>query len=159
MKTLLRFLALILIASTCHAQALRLMVVSNAAAFHGKFSGELGEELVISVYIENVGKESMTVVTSPKRTLNIDSLKAIYWYDLEGVGGRIVVPDPYALRPLLLKPGTLAKIDELRLPVSSLKKTLGQEHATMEVSYQIDESLAPWLHVWTGELKESVVLK
>jgi hypothetical protein len=159
MMTLLRFLVPLLVLSSCGAQELSLLVVTNAAAFHGDFSGKFGEELVVDVYLQNTGKEKVSVVTSPKRTFNLESLKTIYWYDLEGLGGRIVVPNPYILKPVVLPEGTIAKIDEFRIPITSIMKQLSRKHATLEVCYQIDKSVASWMPVWTGELKETAVIK
>ena len=150
----------LLFSAVGYSEELSLRLTSNAPAIHWAPTGGIPEVLKIEIYVENRATHDVTVLTAPKRVLNWNSFKAIYWYDLEGLGGQLIAPNPYKLRPIRVPKGALAMIDEIEIPVAEISKEIAaQEHVTFEVAYEIDPSVHPYLAVWTGKISAKIAIK
>lgn len=160
MKIILHIVVLLIGASIGYSSDLALRLVSNASGIHWSARNGLTEVLKIQVYVENTASHDLMIVTSPKRVLNWDSFKAIYWYDLEGLGGKVVAPNPYKLKPIRVPAGDLALIDELEIPVAEIStKLLSKEGLAFIASYEIDSAILPYLSVWTGKVTSELRIR
>jgi hypothetical protein len=150
----------LLCSAVASAGDLSLRIESNASAIRWTEEEQRTSVLVIDVFVENKSNGDLTVLTAPKRVLNWNSCKAIYWFDVEGLGGQVIVPNPYVLRPVRLPQGKLALIDKIEIPISELPKDMTSgKHIVFDVAYEIDPAVVPYLTVWTGKISGQISIK
>lgn len=116
--------------------------------------------LQVEVYLANMADHDVTVLSAPRRILNVEVPIVIYWYDLEGVGGKVIVPNPYELRPVRIPKGALALVERLYIPLKEIPAaTRDQKHIEFKVVYEISPSVCAYLPVWAGKIKASIKIK
>jgi hypothetical protein len=98
--------------------------------------------LIISVYLENVARSSVRVITGEKLELAITAPLASYFGMLEHTpDGRAVKPTPGRLDVVDLRPGEMAELKTIIVP---LERTVD----TYRIVYDVDESLASEGNCW-----------
>jgi len=103
--------------------------------------------MILCVYLENVGNSTLRVVTGKLISPSIAPRNALYYGDLKRTpNGRVVKPTPGELDIVELKPGEIAELETIIVPIW---KSLN-EYTTI---YHIGEPLGVLAGCWRGEIE------
>ena len=161
MKYAILLLAFIAINSVALADGVGLYVRTNTDSIRwDELKDGDRAELVVGVYLVNNGTGEITVIAAPHKAFNPESLKLRYWYALEGIDGRLVVPNTFLVQPICVPKGAAVKIEEWRMPAIGVPNAnVKGAHSVLKVTYTIEPLVSKYLAVWTGTISTDVTLK